>query len=288
MLLLVECASLAGLIAVAAWWASGDFKLAVLLWLLVALTPLLAGRDLPDYAWLRPLLWGLEFTALAIIVVVKLDPWVVLGIASALGCVALWRNRGHVMDHALAPRYRTGLAAALGTLAVIAIGTPWLMRCASAYDEMEDWRNEPVFAAVARGKGLLLTEPRLRATQLRTRRPVLLEATALNQIPYVPASAPAINRILQAIYDEDILGPRMPEWRHNPTLPVPEAKRLWKARSQREWLALAREFGFTDVLTRDDWKLRLPVVAKSGSMTLYHVPGAERPITDKVASRTAD
>jgi len=46
----------------------------------------------------------------------------------------------------------------------------------------------------------------------------------------------------------------------------------WKARTASEWKAIAEEFGVTDVLTYPDWELQLPVVARSGSFTLFEVP----------------
>jgi hypothetical protein len=164
---------------------------------------------------------------------------------------------------------------AVGVLAGSIIIGSLAMRAATSYRALPDWRNDPVFARASQGRGLLLTASTLRAIQLQTRRGVLLEGPSLNQLPYVPASGPAMNRILNAVYGEDILTPRPFNWLHTGGLKRYCGRELWESRDADHWRTLAREFGFTDVLTYADWSLKLPVVARNEELTLYHVPATE-------------
>jgi hypothetical protein len=149
-----------------------------------------------------------------------------------------------------------------------------------------------VYAAASRGSGFLLTSSNLRATQLRTRRPVLLEGPALNQLPYVPESGPTMNRILKSVYGEDLFEPRAADVPRAGGLHRLSAFALWENRSLGEWQALAQEFGFTQVITSDGWRLKLPVVASHKKLLLYDVPEADAtvaaqtpPTDDRLADR---
>lgn len=131
---------------------------------------------------------------------------------------------------------------------------------------------DPVLLAARTQKGLILAAPRLGLVQLRSRRPVVLNGEAMNQVTYVPASGPAMNRILNRIYDDDLLEPRPPWWRNWGGLMPYSGYQLWQERGTAGWRQLGREFGFTNVLTGSEWKLKLPVVAQSETMILYGVP----------------
>ncbi len=122
--------------------------------------------------------------------------------------------------------------------------------------------------------GFLLTGSNIRATQLRTRRPVLLEGPALNQLPYVPESGPSMNHILKHVYGEDLFAAR-PDAPRGGGLTKESGRRLWEGRQLEEWQALAREFGFTQIVTYATWDLKLPLVAHTTKLRLYDVPGAE-------------
>ena len=60
----------------------------------------------------------------------------------------------------------------------------------------------------------MVIAPGVRGMQLRTRRPVLLGP--LNQLPYVPESAPAMNHIVQRLFHDDLLRPRPPGHKPDP------------------------------------------------------------------------
>jgi hypothetical protein len=115
----------------------------------------------------------------------------------------------------------------------------------------------------------LLVVPRMCLVQLRTRRPVLLNGEAMNQITYVPQSGPAMNEIVKGIYGDDILKPRPAWWQNWGGLMAHSGYELWQAREPAEWRRLSREFGFTQIVTGREWKLRLPVLARSETLILY-------------------
>ncbi|HET9943319.1 MAG TPA: hypothetical protein VFR05_08260, partial [Terriglobia bacterium] len=110
-------------------------------------------------------------------------------------------------------------------------------------------------------------------TQLRTRRPVLIETGGLDQIMYAPESAPAMNTALKAVYGVDLLNPaeilRSAAFDEDLT---PVARPLWEARTTEEWKALGRQFGFTSVLTSAAWTLQLPEAARDSEQILYRIP----------------
>jgi hypothetical protein len=161
---------------------------------------------------------------------------------------------------------------ALGGVAGSLIAVALCQGVQTGYDFGLDWRNDLLLAHVRAGQGYVLTGPGVRSMQLRTRRPVLLEVSALNQLPYVPESGPAMNHILRRIYDEDILRPRPSWWViERGGLMRQSARDVWEARTPGQWDELAQEFGFTQIVVRADWQLQLPIVAQSSLRTLYDV-----------------
>lgn len=135
---------------------------------------------------------------------------------------------------------------------------------------------DTTLTATAAGNGLLIIAPDLRFKQLKTRRPLLL-SSALNQLPYVPDSAPAMDRILKEVYDVDLLVPP-PVTTHQGVhwYLTDHTKRAWEARSLEEWIAIRQTFGATQVLTREDWNLNLPQVAESDRYHLFDIPAGRR------------
>jgi hypothetical protein len=149
-----------------------------------------------------------------------------------------------------------------------------------------DWHNDPVFAAAARSEGLLLTAPRMGVVQLRSRRGILLNGEAMNQLTYVPASGPAMNRMLNKIYGDDLLTPRPAGWIKAGGLMRYSAYDLWQNRTRDEWRRLANEFGFRQIVTYPDWKLNLPLAASSRDFLLYEVPDVALPGGERLASHS--
>jgi hypothetical protein len=208
-----------------------------------------------------------------------LGPAIVSGLFLA-GIAFAWPS-----GHSAAPRrgtrkFPTVLRAASVPACLLVFGS-FALQAVSSYASLPDWRNDPVFARASQGRGLLLTASTLRAVQLQTRRGVVLEGSALNQLPYVPDSGPEMNRILNVVYGEDLLAPRPFNWVRTGGLKRHCGRELWEQRSPDEWRRLAREFGFSDIVTYAGWSLKLPVAARSEKLTLYHVPDSEQAISLK-------
>lgn len=159
---------------------------------------------------------------------------------------------------------------AFSTLALV-LGSLW-WQARESHQALRDWRNEPALRAASQGEGLLLTSSNLRLIQLTARRPVLLNGFGLNQLPYVPESAPAMNEILRKVYGEDLFRPRSADWRRTGGMAPESGRELWESRSSDDWKKLAQEFSFTDILTHAGWKLDLPKLAESERYELYHIP----------------
>ena len=134
-----------------------------------------------------------------------------------------------------------------------------------------DRTNDPFFAQVAAGSGVLLTAGDLHLIQLRTRRPVLVDSGALDTVLYSLETGASMQRILRDVYGLDLLNPpkdaigagRIPPLAHQGT---------WEAYSPEKWHEIKRAFGVSQVLTYPDWTLNLPLAAQSRRMLLYDIP----------------
>lgn len=165
-----------------------------------------------------------------------------------------------------------------GMLAVASTASVLLAHCDASkkYCSIYDSDSNPLLRHIEEGEGMILTASSIRLIQLRTRRPVILEGAALNQLPYVPESGPSMNHILNRLYGEDLLKPRPPSWKmERGGLMNNTGRKLWEKRTPEEWRRLANEFGFTQIVTFKKWKLQLPVVYQSRGLVLYDVPGAK-------------
>lgn len=222
------------------------------------------------------LLWLIDAACLLKIAAAVVGPSFTLAVAAGAVCLARkeWlpvvaQSRG------LAAGFRIASLAALGGICVVVAGGKLVGEATAGQARLRNWTNDPVLAAVSRGSGLTLTASRIDLVQLQTRRGVLLYGAAMNQLTYVPASAPKINEILQKVYGEDMLAPRPADWVRCGGLMIDSGRRLWADRDVEEWVRLAREFGFTDVVTYADWTTKLPLVARNTKYALYHVPDSQ-------------
>jgi uncharacterized membrane protein len=137
-------------------------------------------------------------------------------------------------------------------------------------NDLRDRTNDPLFARAYKGKGMLLTCADLYLIQLRTRRPVLIEGGALDNLPYAPAAGPEMEKILREVYGIDFFNPP-DEAKRRAMIPVYYTKPIWEARSPAEWYALRERFGVTDVMAYADWKLALPEIARNERLVLYQI-----------------
>jgi len=285
--------ALASLI-LAGWAWRGDWHLAALVWIAVPLLGL-ARRMLavPAAPALGTCLYGIAVICGAGVAVMALGPWLALGLAMAALVPAIWCGTGFPagfrwpekaiprIQRRFFPtiwplvrfvRFRRAFAVVVCCIAFGLIGAQLAARADAGCAPFRQWRDDPVFCAARAGEGLILTAPRMGIVQLRTRRGVVLNGEAMNQITYVPASGPSMNRILTRIYGDDMLKPRPPGWIKLGGLLDESGRDLWQKRDPEEWRQLGREFGFTNVMTYGQWKLQLPVVARDKNLILYRVP----------------
>ena len=157
------------------------------------------------------------------------------------------------------------LAGAMSVTAVEA-GREWWRR----RDLLRDWRTDPVFGA-AHGAGGVLASGDPWLVQLRTRAPVLLDAGAIDVLPYGPSAAPAVERVLQRVYGISLLAPpagMKPEGR----VPVDHTRDVWERYTREDWIKIGREFGVTRVVTQSGWQLDLPSLMFGDGVQVFEIP----------------
>jgi hypothetical protein len=164
-----------------------------------------------------------------------------------------------------------------GDLAVIGITAaavlPGLMHLPPRTETatFRDHTNDGLFATAARSSGMLLTGGDLHLVQLRTRRPVILDGGGLDGLPYAIAGAPETERILRDVYGIDFFHPPL-EAHGIGMIPSSFNRNIWEGYSIDRWRAIRRAYNVTQVLTYNNWTLRLPIVAQNGSYLLYEIP----------------
>jgi hypothetical protein len=223
----------------------------------------------------------------------------VLGVAAALVVLAFALERAGLLvgvgraSHDLAQRpavrwlqelWRRGARHSRlldGTIAAAFLGIVLLMlkvTLPGAWARMEamgDWTNRPALARAKGDPGILLVAPGLPRVQLLTRRPVLLDPTALDMLPYVLPAGPELSEILREVYGINFFHP---PWQaiHNARMPEELVRTLWEGRTPKEWEAIGARFEVSEALVRSDWKLELPELARGDGYALYQLPKPAR------------
>jgi hypothetical protein len=137
--------------------------------------------------------------------------------------------------------------------------------------ELRERPRDRVFAELAHGEGLVAAAADEYLIQLRTRRPVVLDAGGLDMLPYVPEAAPEMTRLLRLVYGIDLFA--LPAAaRGTSSIPLDHNRAVWERRRPEEWQALRRELGITDVLARREWTLALPAGGGNKDLRIYHIP----------------
>ena len=77
-----------------------------------------------------------------------------------------------------------------------------------------------------------------------------------------------MNAILREVYGIDIFNPPAGCTRGA----IIADKGLWESRTHKEWCQIKKRYEVTDVLTHTDYRLRLPLVSRSGEYALYRIP----------------
>lgn len=163
---------------------------------------------------------------------------------------------------------RTARAVAVAVIALAAVLT-WRK---SEPVEFRDRTNDPFFATVAaEPNGMLATGGSFHLVQLYTRRPVLLDGGALDALPYAVEAGPAMERILGDVYGIDFFNPPR-EARGAGAIPPRVNRPVWERYTREKWMEIRRTFNVTQVLTRGDWQLDLPVAAQNEWLRLYRIP----------------
>jgi hypothetical protein len=134
-----------------------------------------------------------------------------------------------------------------------------------------DRTNDVFFADVAARSGVLLVAGDLYLVQLRTRRPVLLDAGALDTVMYSLETGAAMQRILRDVYGLDLANPP-PDAIGAGRIPALSHRETWESYSADKWRSIRRDFGVTQVLSYADWTLQLPIASQSRRLLLYDIP----------------
>lgn len=226
----------------------------VILWIII----LLAFRDgyLALGLMADPPLLSVAILALIILFVA----WGQFGGTSISGGLAGGSARSSVILVSL-------LVASISVLGRLAADFPQQARVLS-------YQSNPVVAAARQGHGDLLFAgdgmyDEVAMFQLRTRRPVEFDPSAMNLLRYTVEAGPPMAHLLDAVYGIDFFHP--PDNMH--IIPrIPATRKLWESRSPQEWRQLSAEFGFMQIITPTEWELQLPRLADDGKLALYDIP----------------
>jgi hypothetical protein len=114
--------------------------------------------------------------------------------------------------------------------------------------------------------------------QPKTGHPVLVDSMMLANMPYFPATAGPIGRLVRDVYGIDYADPdavralRGPDGMLRPTASAWTA--AWEARPCEEWRRLADRYGFRHVWAPRAHPVRLPVAFGARQWALHRVPDA--------------
>lgn len=162
--------------------------------------------------------------------------------------------------------------AARGVSLLIAAACAFLIwRLPPPFPLLDRTNNALYAAAAAEQEGLLATGGTFHLVQLYTRRPVLLDGGALDGITYAPAGGPRTERILREVYGIDFFNPP-DEAKRVAGIPHRVNKPIWESYSRLKWQEIRHTFNVTQVLTRADWVLDLPIEAEDQFLKLYRIP----------------
>ena len=209
---------------------------------------------------------------------VRIDP-VLLFEAGALGllCVALWQATREPNEGVADPIPRTtpaGWLVPAGTLAacVVALAAGW--RIAGPHSIFRDRTNDAFYRTVAADRrGLTLTAGSFQLVQLYTRRPVLIDSGALDTMVYAPEGGPATARIVSEVYGIDFFDPPR-EMRSSSLIPHDANRLTWSPSrfNAQRWREVRRTYNVSQIVTRSDYELDLPMVAEGDGLRLYRIP----------------
>ena len=161
-------------------------------------------------------------------------------------------------------------AACVALLGIVSVMT-WRSSHSRSGDYFQDRTNDVFFGDVAAHRGVLLVAGDLYLIQLRTRRPLLIDAGAIDTVMYSLVTGAQMQRILRDVYGLDLFDPP-PEAIGAGRVPLQAHRLTWEGYSLETWRAIRRDFGVTQVLAYSDWSLQLPVASQSRRLLLYDIP----------------
>lgn len=192
-------------------------------------------------------------------------------VAGAAWSAWIWRDQSRVRT---VPRgVRVATDGALAAVVAIALVPGLVLRPASSPvpTVFRDRTNDNLFATASRGRGMLLTAADLHLMQMRTRRPILIDGGGLDGLPYALSGALQTERILRDVYGIEFFHPPV-EARGVGMIPPSVNRPIWEQYSSDRWREIRRAYNVTQVLTYNDWTLRLPLVAQNAGYLLYEIP----------------
>jgi hypothetical protein len=210
---------------------------------------------------------------------IRVDP-VLLFEATALAilCIALWQATRERFDRAADPAATTTITAdrlfqaATLALLVVALASGW--RIVGPRAIFRDRTNDPFYQAVAADRrGLTVSAGSFQLVQLYTRRPVLIDSGALDTMVYAPEGGPATAQIVTDVYGIDFFDPPR-EMRSSSLIPHDANRFTWSPSrfSAQRWRELRRTYNVSQIVTRSDYELDLPMVAEGDGLRLYRIP----------------
>jgi len=223
--------------------------------------------------------WLAGWLAATLLILRQKGPYGVEWAMLAVAPVLCWRAWGSARPQACpgagsrgAPAARIALAALLCFVLVQSARKAW-RSAHEAWPALRDRTNDAFFEAVAKGRGVVAPGPGVWLAQLRSRRPMLLDACALDMLPYAPAAGPEMERILREFYGVSLLKPP-PGMARIAVIPDEPSRAVWEARSAEQWRRVGAAFGVTEVMTVAGWRLKLPLTSAGDQYMLYAMPAA--------------
>ena len=191
---------------------------------------------------------------------------------AALIAGSFWTRRKSIPHGpAEGEHYRDFLRPVVIALLALVVLMTMHQRAEQSGAHFNDRTNDLFFADIASHPGVLLLAGELRLVQLRTRRPVLLDAGALDTMMYSLLTGGAMQRMLREIYGLDLLNPP-PGAAGAGSIPARSHRKTWESFTPDKWRAIRRDFGVTQVLAYGDWALQLPLSSQSRRLLLYDIP----------------
>jgi hypothetical protein len=209
---------------------------------------------------------------------VRVDPALLFEAAAlAILGIALWQAAREPIGRAAEPAPSRWAAhwlypAATFAVLVVALASGW--RIAGSRSIYRDRTNDPFYQAVAADRrGLTVTAGSFQLVQLYTRRPVLIDSGALDTMVYAPESGPALAQIVTDVYGINFFDPPR-EMRSSSLIPHDANRFTWSPSrfTAQRWRELRRTYNVSQIVTRSDYELDLPMVAEGDGLRLYRIP----------------